>query len=260
MRRLLCLAVLLSASTAVLAAEPAKDTMLYELRIYTAEKGKLDALNARFRDHTLKLFEKHGMTNIGYWVPVKNDENKLYYIIAHKDKAARDASFKAFGADPDWQKAYKESEKDGPLTTRGGIEAIFLNATDYSPPVKAAKGKEDRVFEMRTYTCTKGNLDGLNSRFRDHTLKLFEKHGMTNLAYFTYAKGLNKTGEDVTLLYFLAHKSEDDAKKSFDSFRMDKDWIAAKEASEKKAGGSLTEKEGGVKSLFLKATDYSPTK
>jgi L-rhamnose mutarotase len=260
MRRLLCLAVLLSASTAALAAEPAKDPMLYELRIYTAEKGKLDALHARFKDHTLKLFEKHGITNIGYWVPIKNDENKLYYVIAHKDKAARDASFKAFGSDPDWQKAYKESEKDGPLTTKGGIEAIFLSATDYSPPVKAEKGKEDRVFEMRTYTCTKGNLDALNSRFRDHTLKLFEKHGMTNFAYFTYAPKLNKTGEDVTLLYFLAHKSEDDAKKSFDSFRADKDWIAAKEASEKKAGGSLTEKEGGVKSLFLKATDYSPTK
>ncbi len=260
MRRLLCLAVLLSASTAALAAEPAKGPMLYELRIYTADKGKLDALNARFKDHTLKLFEKHGITNIGYWVPIRNDENKLYYIIAHKDKAARDASFKAFGADPDWQKAYKESEKDGPLTTKGGIEAIFLSATDYSPPVKAAKGKDDRVFEMRTYTASKGNLEALDARFRDHTLKLFEKHGMTNLPYFHLAKDLKQKNDDVTLLYFLAHKSEDDAKKSFDTFRTDKDWVAAKEASEKKAGGSLTEKDGGVKSLFLKATDYSPTK
>jgi len=259
MRRLLCLAVLL-VPTLALAADQPKDAMLYELRVYTAAPGKLDALNARFRDHTLKLFEKHGMVNIGYWVPIKNDQNKLYYIIAHKDKAARDASFKAFGADPDWQKAYKDSEKDGPLTTKGGIEAIFLSATDYSPPVKASKGDGERVFELRTYTASKGNLEGLNARFRDHTLKLFEKHGMTNLFYFNYPKGLNKTGEDVTLLYFLAHKSEEAAKKSFDSFRMDKDWVAAKDASEKKAGGSLTEKEGGVKSLFLKATDYSPTK
>jgi hypothetical protein len=239
-------------ATAATAAEP----LLYELRIYTAEKGKLDALNARFRDHTLKLFEKHGITNIGYWVPT-NGEEKLYYIIAHKDKAACDASFKSFGSDPAWQKAAKESEKDGRLVK--GIERIFLTATDYSPPVKATTGSGERVFEMRTYTCTKGNLDNLNSRFRDHTLKLFEKHGITNLCYFTYAKGLNKTGEDVTLLYLLAHKSEEAAKKSFDTFRMDPAWTNAKEASERKAGGSLTEKDG-VKSLFLKATDYSPTK
>jgi hypothetical protein len=259
MRRLLCLAVLFTGSVAPAEDKP-KDAMLYELRIYTADKGKLDALNARFKDHTLKLFEKHGITNIGYWVPVKNDENKLYYVIAHKDKAARDASFKAFGADPDWQKAYKESERDGPLTVKGGIEAIFLTATDYSPPVKASKGDGDRVFELRTYTATAGNLEALNGRFRDHTCKLFEKHGMTNFAYFTYPKGLNKTGEDVTLLYLLAHTSEEDAKKSFDAFRKDPAWTNARDASERKAGGSLTEKEGGVKSLFLKPTDYSPTK
>jgi hypothetical protein len=257
MRRLLCLAALFTASVA-LAEDKPKDTMLYELRIYTATPGKLDALNARFKDHTLKLFEKHGMVNVGYWVPVKNDENKLYYIIGHKDKAARDASFKAFGADPDWQKAYKESEKDGPLTVKNGIEAIYLTATDYSPPVKPSTGKGDRIFEMRTYTCTKGNLDALDARFRDHTLKLFEKYGMTNLYYFTIPKG-NK-GDDVMLIYLLAHKSEDAAKKSFDEFRKDENWIKARADSEKKGGGSLTEKDGGVKSLFLKATDYSMTK
>lgn len=255
MRRLLVVALLLT-PVAVFAADPPKDTKLYELRIYTAEKGKLEAVNARFRDHTVKLFEKHGMTNVGYWVPLKNDEEKLYYIIAHKDSAARDASFKAFATDPDWKKAAAESEKDGKIVK--GIESMFLNVTDYSPPIKADKAKEERVFELRTYTATKGNLDALNSRFRDHTVKLFEKHGMTNFGYFTVPKG--SKGEGVTLLYLLAHKSEEEAKKSFDSFRKDPDWVKAKEASEKKAGGSLTEKEGGVKSVFLKPTDYSPTK
>lgn len=248
------------AAAVVATAGSAADPLLYELRIYTAEKGKLDALNARFRDHTLKLFEKHGMTNIGYWVPVKNDENKLYYIIAHKDKAARDKSFADFGKDPAWQAAFKESQKDGSLTTRNGIEAIFLTATDYSPPVKAEAAKEPRVFELRTYTASAGNLENLNARFRNHTLKLFEKHGMTNYGYFTYPKGLNKTGEDTTLLYLLAHKGEDTAKKSFDTFRADPDWVAAKKASEEKAGGKSLTADGGVKSLFLKPTDYSPTK
>lgn len=240
-------------TTAVTAADP----LLYELRIYTATPGNLDKVNARFRDHTVKLFEKHGITNIGYWVPT-NGEEKLYYIIAHKDKASRDASFKNFGADPEWQKAAKESEKDGKIVK--GIEAHFLTATDYSPPVKATKSKDDHVFELRTYTASKGNLDALNSRFRDHTLKLFEKHGMTNFAYFTLTKDMKQKNDDVTLIYLLAHKSEDAAKKSFDTFRMDPSWTNAKDQSERKAGGSLTEKEGGVKSLFLKPTDYSMTK
>jgi hypothetical protein len=259
MRRLLAVALLLTPAVAD-AAEPAKDTKLYELRVYTAAKGKLDALHARFRDHTLKLFEKHGMTNVGYWVPVKNDDEKLYYLLAHKDAAAKDASWKAFVTDPDWTKAFKESQKDGSLTAANGITSYLLSATDYSPPVKADKAKEDRVFELRTYTAAKGNLDALNTRFRDHTLKLFEKHGMTNFGYFTLAKDLKQKNDDVTLIYLLAHKSEEAAGKSFDSFRKDPDWVKAKEASETKAGGPLTEKEGGVTSLFLKPTDYSPTK
>jgi len=249
---------LMAAATIALLAgiAQAEDTRLYELRIYTAPKGKLDALHARFKDHTIKLFEKHGITNLGYWVPAKNDENKLYYLVSHKDKAARAESFKNFLADEDWKKAHKESEKDGSLVEK--IEEVFLTATDYSPKIEASKGKAERTFELRTYTATKSNLDALNSRFRDHTVKLFEKHGMTNIAYFTLEKG--SKGDDVTLLYFLAHESEDAAKKSFDSFRMDPDWVKARAASEEKAKGSLTEKDGGVKSLFLKPTEYSMTK
>jgi hypothetical protein len=253
---------LLVATTVLLLAHTATadDTRLFELRVYNAEKGKLDALNARFRDHTVKLFEKHGMTNIGYWVPVKNDDEKLYYLLAHKDKATRDASFKSFGADPEWQKVFKESQKDGSLTTKDGVKAYFLNATDYSPLTKATTGEGERVFEMRTYLASKGNLDALNARFRDHTLKLFEKHGMTNHGYYTLAKDLKQKADDVTLIYFLSHKSEAAAKASFDAFRLDPLWTAAKKASEEKGGGSLTEEKNGVVSLFLKATDYSPTK
>ena len=257
-RSLVALAVAVAVSQIVSAADkpvPATDAPLIELRVYTATKGKLDALNARFRDHTLKLFEKHGMINLGYWMPIENPDEKLYYLLAHKDRATRNASFKAFQADADWQKAHAESEKDGKLVTK--IEEHFLSATDYSPAAKVVKGDKPRVFELRTYTTTEGNLAALNSRFRDHTVKLFEKHGMTNLYYFTPVKG--EKDEANTLIYFLAHDSVDAAKKSFDSFRKDPSWIAAKEASEKAAGSSLTTKDG-VQSLFLKAVDYSPTK
>jgi hypothetical protein len=239
------------------------DSRVFEMRTYFAAPGKLDALHARFRDHTVKLFEKHGMTNIGYWVPIgtsptdnANPENKLIYVLAFPSREARDQSFKAFGADPEWKKAHAESEKDGKLVSK--IESLFMKATDYSPKIEPGKAAGDRVFEMRTYTCTPGNLGALDSRFRDHTIKLFGKHGITNLFYWHLLPDQPKA--DVTLLYILGHKSVEAAKASFDAFRKDPDWTAAREASEKKAGGSLTVADGGVKSVFMKATDYSPTK
>jgi hypothetical protein len=109
-------------------------TRVFEMRTYTAPPGKLDALQKRFRDHTLRIFEKHGMTNIGYWVPADapNSENTLVYIIAHKDRETAKKSWAAFSADPEWQKVRKESMADGvSLTTK--VESVFLNPTDYSP-------------------------------------------------------------------------------------------------------------------------------
>ncbi len=231
-----------------------KDDRVYEMRTYYAASGKLDALQARFRNHTCKLFEKHGMTNVGYWVPIDNPDNKLIYILAYPSRKARDESWKAFQADPDWQKARKESETQGPLVAK--VEALFLAATDYSPEIKPSKGAE-RVFELRIYTATPGKLDNLNARFRDHTCKLFEKHGMTNVGYWVPMK--DQKGAKDTLIYILSHKSVDAAKASFAAFAKDPDWIAARQESEEKAGGPLTVK-GGVKSVFLKATDYSPIK
>jgi hypothetical protein len=81
----------------------AEDIRSYELRIYTAYKGKLGALNARFRDHTCKLFEKHGLTNVGYWVPVDKSDNRLIYVISSPNRAAHQKSWKAFLNDSDWK-------------------------------------------------------------------------------------------------------------------------------------------------------------
>lgn len=230
-----------------------KNERVYEMRTYYAKSGKLDDLQARFRDHTTKLFEKHGMTNIGYWTPIDNKDNKLVYILAYPNQEAATKSWDAFKADPDWNAARKKSEENGPLIAK--IESVYLKATDYSPtPSPAATG--DRIFELRTYTTTPKNLDNLNARFRDHTVKLFEKHGMTNIGYWVPVAGAK--GADDTLIYFLSHKSVDAAKQSFDAFRQDPAWKAALKASEEKAGGPLTMPKIGVKSEMMKATDYSP--
>lgn len=105
---------------------------VYELRTYTAHPGKLDALHARFRNHTNHLFVKHGMTLIGYWTPSEDGaEDTLIYLLAHENRDAAKASWRAFANDPDWKKAYAESRADGPLVKK--VESRFLNPTDYSP-------------------------------------------------------------------------------------------------------------------------------
>ena len=108
------------------------DTRIFEMRTYYAHPGKMSALHARFRDHTCKLFEKHGMTNIGYWSPTdpKQAEEKLIYILAYPSKAAAEKSWKDFASDPDWKKAREASEVDGKLVAK--VESVYLNPTDYS--------------------------------------------------------------------------------------------------------------------------------
>jgi hypothetical protein len=249
-------AAMFFAGAALVIAAENKDPRVYELRIYHAVPGKLEDLNKRFRDHTVKLFEKHGIVNVGYWTPIDNTNNLLIYVLAHASRDAAKKSFAAFGADPEWKTAQKASEANGRLVNR--IESYFMQATDYSPAIQSTKAAP-RVFELREYTASEGNLAALDARFRDHTVKLFEKHGMQNLAYWHLMP--DQKGADRKLIYILAHKSPAGGAESFGSFRKDPDWIKARAASEEKAGGSLTEGGmAGVKSTYLNATDYSAMK
>ena len=237
-------------------AAETKDTRCFEMRVYYAAPGKLDDLNARFRNHTIAIFEKHGMTSIGYWTPLENTDNKLIYVLAFPSREARDKAWKEFSADPEWKKAAAESEANGKLVTK--VDSTFLQATDFSPEVKPSVGAAPRVFELRTYSATPGNLPILLKRFRDHTLTLFTKYKMTNLYYWTLMPG--QAGSDNTLVYMLAHPSKDAGDDEFKAFRADPEWVAVKEASEKEGGGSLTVVPDGVKSVYMQATDYSPTR
>jgi hypothetical protein len=106
---------------------------LFEMRTYITNEGKMPELHKRFREHTNKLFEKHGMTLVGYWTPVEGDNaaDTLVYILAYPDRESREKSWKAFMADPDWQAAYKASHANGPLVKK--VISQFLTPTDYSP-------------------------------------------------------------------------------------------------------------------------------
>ena len=106
---------------------------VFELRTYTAAEGKFSDLLARFRDHTLRIFEKHGMTNVGYWTP--QDEplsaNTLIYVLAHPSREEAEQSWRDFSSDPEWQSVAEESQRDGRLIA--GLERVFLDPTDFSP-------------------------------------------------------------------------------------------------------------------------------
>ena len=118
------------------ADEAKADTRVYELRTYYALPGRLDALHARFKNHTIRLFEKHGMKNLMYWVPTDPEKGKdtLIYVLEHRSAAAAEESWKAFRADPEWLKVKGESEQSGPIVAKA--DSVMMKAVDYSPHLK----------------------------------------------------------------------------------------------------------------------------
>lgn len=129
----LVLGAALSVSSGALLAGDAKPARVFEIRTYYTLPGRLDALQKRFRDHTRRIFEKHGMTSVGYWVPQDSPahENTLIYIISHASREQAKANWAAFIADPEWKKVADDSQKDGKIIEK--IESVFVDATDYSP-------------------------------------------------------------------------------------------------------------------------------
>ena len=108
------------------------ENRVFEMRTYTTVDGRLDALLTRFRDHTTKLFEKHGMTNIGYWVPqdAPLSKNTLVYVLAYPSREAAKKSWDGFRTDPVWQKAQKESEVSGKIVDH--VVSVFMDPADFS--------------------------------------------------------------------------------------------------------------------------------
>jgi hypothetical protein len=222
---------------------------VFELRTYTTNDGRLDALNARFRDHTVRLLKKHGITSVGYWVPTDEEKSKntLIYIIKHKSRDAAKASWQAFLADPEWKKVAKESQKDGQILAKRP-ESVFMETTDYSPTWKEVKGDDAGAFELRIYKAAEGKLGKLDARFRDHTIRLFSKHGMKSVAYW---HPTDEPASKDTLIYIIKHGSRPASQKSWKAFMADPDWKKAAKAS---GVGRLAKRP---ESTYMKATDYS---
>lgn len=223
------------------------DERAYELRVYTTNPGKLDALHSRFRGHTTKLFEKHGMTNHAYWVPTDEarKSNTLIYIISHDSKEAAKESWAGFRGDPDWKEVAAASEKDGKILA-APPESVYMHATDFSPN-NFESGDQPRLFELRRYTTVEGRLAKLLQRFRDGELDLFTKHGMTNIAYYV--------PDDIpnTLIYVVAHKDAAAMEASWAGFRDDPEWKKLWQESEQDGKIVIN-----VERHPMTVVDYSP--
>jgi heme-degrading monooxygenase HmoA len=225
---------------------------VFELRVYSVHEGKLPELLARFREHTCKLFEKHGMVNVGYWTPLDaKDGYKLFYVLQHRTLEAARESWKAFRADPEWQAVQKASEANGRIVD--SVSSTFMALADYSKPPHTLSGGP-HVFELRTYTTNEGKLDALDKRFREHTDEIFQRHGLSSFEYWHPLDANQGAGH--TLIYILVHDSREAATKNWAAFQADPEWIKVRNASEEN-GKLLVHTPASV---FLAPTDFSALK
>jgi hypothetical protein len=128
------LSLIIGLSAGIFASSSAQETgKVFELRIYTATPGNLENLHARFRDHTIRIFENNGMKIVGFWSPTSEEDadDTLIYVLEHASQEAANASWQAFGQDPEWKEVSDASNANGPILA--GVERRYMTATDYSP-------------------------------------------------------------------------------------------------------------------------------
>lgn len=245
-----CMAMLILGSSLVSSAQNT-DTRFFELRTYHCYENKRPDLIRRFQDHTIRLFEKHGIENIAYFIPMDSANYSLTFILAYPTAESRDELWNNFATDPEWVAAAKASEENGKLVKK--VDQTFMKAVpELHPSLANSSSSEERIFQLRTYHCFPGKIPAINSRFRDHTMELFEKHGMTNIVYWNTVE---KDGTQPKLVYLLAHPSEAAGKASFEAFRRDPVWQAAAKKSEE--NGKIVEK---VDAVFMQPLPFSPLK
>ena len=216
--------------------------MLFEYRVYTAVPGKLPALNDRFANHTIGFFKQYGVGMMGFWTDDIGVSNQLTYITTFNTMADRETKWAEFGSDTKRQQVFAETEVNGPLVAV--VENTFMRLTPYSPSPQLSS----KVQELRVYDTLPGRLPALHDRFANHTMALFERHGIQNVAYWTEDVGTNNR-----LVYMLGYESLSDREKSWASFGADPDWKKAREASE--TNGSIVRKS---RHRIMRLTDYSP--
>lgn len=235
----------------VTAAVGAADTRYFELRVYDVTPGKLDAVLARFRDSISKLYAAHGVEAAGYWTTKDAaGHDKFVYLVSSTDKATFDRSSAAFLADPAFKRAYAASEQaNGKTVDR--IESIPLSAVAWSPQAKSLPTK-GKALELRVNQVAPGKMGAYLANYRDHRLRLFEKHGFANLGFWT---GIDAAHQNAFVL-LLSHDSPDAIAQAKAAYHADPEWKANVDDWTQGAGEVTT----GVTSYVLQPTDFAPSR
>ena len=216
--------------------------MIYEKRVYKAVPGKLPAINARFANHTCAFFKEFDIGMVGFWNDEIGASNQMTYITSFDSMADRDEKWTAFGAHKPWNEVRAETEVDGPLVAQ--VINSFMTLTDYSPQPFFKTSLQ----ELRIYDAMPGKMPDLNNRFKNHTMALFEKHGIENVAYWTDVVGTSNR-----LTYMLGYPDLAGREKGWSGFQSDPAWQTARAASEE--NGPLVRVS---KHSMLRLADYSP--
>ena len=179
------------------------DGPLYELRIYHANEGRFQHLIKRFRENTDRIFKKHGLKSLGYWIPTEGsakNKRRFIYLLEHPSRYAAYRNWTNFLNDKEWEKVMDKPEFQGLLSEKP--TNFFLTPNNYSARARNNIAKAGGIFELRTYVANPGKLTSLNIRFSKHTTRLFNKHGIKNLGYWT---PFDQPDREDTLMYLIHH-------------------------------------------------------
>ena len=243
---LIAVAVVAGVASAQTTPTPATETRLFELRTYHAPDGRLDALHARFRDHAARLFEKYGMTCLGFWTPANPAGARVVFLLAYPDAAARSASWAKLVIDPDWRKLRRESEVDGRLVAQ--IEELMLTPTADCPVVAPARAESPRSFELRTYTARPEDAafhKAIHEKYRDVLVGCWK------------ATSRQPSGE-ATHVYLLARERPGTDRKAPEVVHSDRFRISTTGGGPAPSVRPRPAAADGGKALVLQPTDYSP--
>ena len=204
--------------------------------------GKLPALHTHL-EVAARLFKKHGLGVLGFWTEEIGVGAQVNYMWIYADLEERQKKLAAFGEDPAWQQQVaEETQRERVIVAR--THNTMLQLTPYSPTPRLST----KVQEWRIYEAMPGRLPDLHNRFANHTLRLFEKHGMANIGYWTEVFGTSNR-----LVYMLGYPNLGDREKSWAAFQADPDWQRARAESEQNR--TLVVK---TYSRILRPTAYSP--
>jgi len=229
-----------------------KNGPVYELRTYIAAKDRFEHLVQRFRQYTDRLFRKHNMQPVGYWIPTEGppvSKRTFMYILKHPSRYDAWKNWVAFSNDREWEQVL-----DQPVFQRlliGNPESVFMTLNDYSERIRNDVEKPGGVFELRICTTHAGKLAALNSRFRDQTARLFLRHGMKNIAHWT---PFDAPGSSNQLIYLLHHPDRRQADANWKAFVSDPEW--QKVSRESQRDGKLLAEH--PQRFFLRPLEFSP--